>query len=62
MIIVFIVVCVATFFSGFVLGLFGSSRNKTTVERSKPQDPDTELERIRHEYQNFLSYDGSEQS
>ena len=52
--------CAAAFLFGFLLGTLGKQSEKPTV-KSFSADSE-ELEKLRREYSNFLSYDGTEQS
>lgn len=51
---------IAAFLFGFLLGTMGFSRNKT-IKKSRSAE-DEAIEKLRREYSNFLSYDGTEQS
>ncbi|MEE1005848.1 MAG: hypothetical protein U0L66_01490 [Acutalibacteraceae bacterium] len=50
----------AAFLFGLLLGALKDRRGKG-AEKSRPAD-DEEIEKLRREYSNFLSYDGTEQS
>lgn len=50
----------AAFLFGFLLGALKAGRGKE-AEKSHPAE-DEEIEKLRREYSNFLSYDGTEQS
>ena len=50
----------AAFLFGFLLGTHGLGRSKRTAY-GNPADNE-EIEKIRREFSNFLSYDGTEQS
>lgn len=50
----------AAFLFGFLLGTLQKGRGKT-ANKSTPV-LEEELQRLRREYSNFLSYDGTEQS
>ena len=62
MIIMLILLFAAAFLFGFLLGLFKSAAQPCRFDPPKSAAQDEALERLKHEYQNFLSYDGSEQS
>lgn len=50
----------AAFLFGFLLGMIGKGRIES-AEKSLPAK-DEEIEKLRREYSNFLSYDGTEES
>lgn len=53
-----ILIAIAAFLVGFILG----AGNEPSIKPIKLKIPkDNELENLKKEYQNFLSYDGSEQ-
>lgn len=51
----------AAFLLGFFIGTVAKPQ-KPAVSRRRAAEPDDGLEKIREEYSNFLSYDGSVQS
>ena len=56
---VLIIIAVIFFSTGFILG--NSNLNFVFPFKKKMNFKDREIERIKQEYRNFLSYDGSEQ-
>ena len=58
-VLVLIIIAVISFTAGFMLG--NSSFNSVFPFKKKIGFKDREIERIKQEYRNFLSYDGSEQ-
>lgn len=60
MIFMMILICISAFLFGFFLGSVELSA-KNPEPKIKAEE-NAELERLKHEYENFLSYDGSEQA
>ncbi len=62
MMLILILLFAAAFLVGFLLGLFKSAAAPRRIDPPKSAAQDEALEKLKREYQNFLSYDGSEQS
>ncbi len=60
MIFMMILICISAFLFGFFLGSVELPA-KNPEPKIKAEE-NAELERLKHEYENFLSYDGSEQA
>ena len=60
MLFVIFICAAAAFLTGFVMGSTSPDTGTREKSRVKRQDSE-ELERLRREYSNFLSYDGTKQ-
>lgn len=59
-IVIAFLLALTAFLLGFVFGTLFVPAVKT-VKTVKPEKNEPELEKLKNEYENFLSYDGSEQ-
>lgn len=60
MLFVIFICAAAAFLTGFVIGSTSPDTGAKRKNRVRPRDSE-ELERLRREYSNFLSYDGTKQ-